>query len=44
MKELFIILFSAMIISCNQQPEQKTTTKPMPIHGTWKLLTGTLKE
>ena len=43
MKE-FIILFSAMIISCNQQSEQKTTTEPLPIQGTWKLLTGTLIE
>jgi len=44
MKKLPIIFLSLIIISCNQQPQQKEETKLLPIQGTWKLLTGTLIE
>ena len=44
MKKFTITFFSLIIISCNQQSQQKREGKSLPIQGTWKLLTGTLIE
>ena len=44
MKKLSLIFLPLIIISCNQQPEKKEEIKPLPIQGTWKLLTGTVIE
>lgn len=44
MKNLSVILFSVIIISCNAKPEQNEAPAVFPIQGTWKLLTGTIKE
>ena len=44
MKKISIILLPAIIISCNQQPQQKAETSSLPIQGSWKLITGTLIE
>jgi len=44
MKKIRFIFLLPIIISCNQQSQQKQEIKSLPIQGTWKLLTGTLIE
>jgi len=44
MKKLPIFLLFLIVISCNQQSQQKEETRALPIQGTWKLLIGTVIE
>lgn len=44
MRKPLIFLFSIIIISCNEQTQQKTEPASLPVQGSWKLLTGTIIE
>ncbi|HET9745729.1 MAG TPA: hypothetical protein VFP97_08450 [Chitinophagaceae bacterium] len=43
MKKLLPLLFPLTIVSCTQE-SRKGETEPLPVKGTWKLITGTLIE
>ena len=42
MRKLLSIAPLAIILSCNQDSQQKEKVEQLPLQGTWKLLTGTL--
>jgi hypothetical protein len=44
MKQLFVAIVFAMLISCNDKSQSDNKTPANSLQGTWKLLTGTVIE